>query len=574
MQQTSPQPNVFATGGTGGLPLRFWVLVVLTGIGTGLGAAALMLLLRAVQHAAFSYHSGDFLHAVQRSPYSRRVLVLLGAGALVGVGRRLLRFAPGGHGGELSEAIWFRSGRMPFLQTIARGALSMVLVGLGASIGRKGAPKQTGAAIAGKLAEWARLSPAQCRLLTACGAGAGMAAVYNVPFGGALFALEVLLGSLALPLVLPALATSLIATAVAWISLPMQPTYSVPTYHLAGADIGLAAVVGPLAGLASVAYVRAIGWAEARKPQGVWAIATPLLVFAALGSVAIVYPQLLGNGKDVVQLAFVGQMAVPLLAAVLILKPLATVACLGSGAPGGLFTPTMTYGAVLGALLGHAWAAVWPEAQIGSYAIIGAGAVLAASTQGPVSAIVLMLELTRRIDALMVPLMLAVAGATLVARLLDPRSIYSIRIKIGMAAAVPAAPARTRFDDRISDDYATVSSGAPYAAVLEHLLDQSGRGWPLYVLDEHGQLLGEIPARPAGMAASASPPLETATASDLALPVQALVSSMSAADVAARLDAAPAAELPVTDAASGRLIGVVRRKRPAGAADQARLNPG
>jgi chloride channel protein, CIC family len=106
----------------------------------------------------------------------------------------------------------------------------------------------------------------------------------------------------------------------------------------------------------------------------------------------------------------------------------ATAACLGGGAPGGLFTPTLTIGALFGALLGHGWATIWPSAPPGSYAIIGGAAVLAAAMQGPLAAVVLMLELTRAGDGLMVPILLAVTGATVVARRLGAPSIYSARL--------------------------------------------------------------------------------------------------------------------------------------------------
>jgi H+/Cl- antiporter ClcA len=148
-----------------------------------------------------------------------------------------------------------------------------------------------------------------------------------------------------------------------------------------------------------------------------------------LGVLAIAFPQLLGNGKDTVQLAFSDQFSIGLLLLLPVLKLLTTVASLRCGASGGLFTPTMTIGALLGGALGHAWSHIWPGTlhQSGSYAVTGAAAVLAAATQGPLSSLVLVLELTRRVDATMVPLLLAVIGAALAARRLESRSIYSSR---------------------------------------------------------------------------------------------------------------------------------------------------
>jgi CIC family chloride channel protein len=435
----SAQPNVPGRGIVASYGPRFWVLVALIGVGAGLGGALLMELLRGVQHLAWSYHGGaaiegeSFLEAVEHTSAARRVLVLALGGVVAGGGAMLL--ARWASTGEVSEAIWLRNGRLPLIGSLARAVQSIVIVGLGASLGREAAPQQTGAAIASALSDWARLPDWQRRLLVACGAGAGMAAVYNVPLGGALFALEVMLGTLTLPLVLPALATALIATAVAWVALPTHPTYTIPSYGVNGSQIVWAAIVGPLAGLAAVAYIRLIARAHALRPTGLTRMTAPVLVFTALGAVAIAYPQVLGNGRNVVQLAFTARLSVTLLAVLLVLKPLVTAACLGSGAQGGLFTPTLAYGVLLGGLLGQGWSQIWPGAPLGGYAIIGGAAVLGASMQGPVAAVVLLLELTGRADGLMVPVLLAVVEATVLARMLGAPSIYSARLAHSPQAA-------------------------------------------------------------------------------------------------------------------------------------------
>jgi H+/Cl- antiporter ClcA len=117
-----------------------------------------------------------------------------------------------------------------------------------------------------------------------------------------------------------------------------------------------------------------------------------------------------------------------LLLALLALKPAATAFCIRGGIPGGLFTPSLTAGALLGAFLGHAWGWIWPGVSPGLFALLGAGAVVAATTQGPVSAVVLMMELTARDRSFMLPLLIIVALATLIARSIEPRSIYDARL--------------------------------------------------------------------------------------------------------------------------------------------------
>jgi CIC family chloride channel protein len=144
-------------------------------------------------------------------------------------------------------------------------------------------------------------------------------------------------------------------------------------------------------------------------------------VFAALGGLAVAFPALLGNGKGMAQLAFDGALAAAPLAALVVLKPLATGACLASGAIGGLLTPALATGAALGALTGSAWELLWPGGASAGYAAIGAAAVLATTQRAPLCAIVLVLELTHSALVISLPIMLAVGGAMATARLLERR---------------------------------------------------------------------------------------------------------------------------------------------------------
>ena len=423
--------------------IRFWLMVILTGIGTGIGAAVLTRLLQVVQH--FMWPGGDtsLLDAASSAGAARHILILVAAGLLTGMGQLVLVRLESGNGIDISAAIWFEAGRLPPVRTLGSALLSVVVVGMGASLGREGAPKQTGAVVANALADRASLSDEQRRLLVACGAGAGMAAAYGVPLGGALFALEVLRGALALRFILPALATSLVATAVSWLVLPDAPTYAIPAYVSSTSVVIWALVAGPIAGVVSVGYVRAIAWADHNRPTGWRRIVAPTLALGSVGVASIWFPQILGNGKDVAQLAFTGQVATGLLLVLVMLKPAATLLCLGSGTPGGLFTPSLTLGALLGGILGAAWSQLWPGVPPGLFAVIGAAAVLAATTQGPISTVVLMMELTGRDRSFIVPLLLAVATATLIARSIEPRSIYDARltdeqVRARMASREPA----------------------------------------------------------------------------------------------------------------------------------------
>ena len=337
---SSYQPNVPGRGIVAGYTARFWAIVVLLGVITGVLASALVELLRLVEHIAYGYRRGPFLDGVKASVGWRHFVALETAAVIVIVSGLVLGRPRGSEATEVSESLWLSEGRLPLLSSLARGAIAIITVGLGSSMGRESAPQLAGSAVASWLSEFEQLPVWQRRLLVASGAGAGFAAIYDVPLGGALFALEVLLGTVALPFVLPALATSVISTAVAWITLGIRPTYSLPHYLLhPGPQLLFALLAGPIIGFAAVGWVRAVKLATRLRPKRWGRFVAPVVVFGALAVVSLQYPELLGNGKGVVQAEALGSYSFGLLVVLLALKPLATTACLAAGSPGGLFTP-------------------------------------------------------------------------------------------------------------------------------------------------------------------------------------------------------------------------------------------
>ncbi len=454
-----PQGNVTGLGIVASYTPRFWALVVGIGVIDGAAAAALIGLLRLTERLTYGVRTHTLLEAANAAPNWRRVAALLGAAVIVTIGLRVLGRASTG-GTEVSEALWLRSGKLAFVQSIARGVMSIVSVGMGVSLGREAAPQLAGAATASKVSEWAQLPVWQRRLLVAAGAGAGFAAVYNVPLGGTLLALEVMLGTLALPLVLPALLMSLTATSVAWIFLGTAPTYHVATDGFHVSQLVFAALMGPIIGVLATIWTRLIAAANRARPSRTGRWFAPTGAFLVLALVSLQYPQLLGNGHGIVQLAIVGSFSLGLLIVLMILKPLVTAMCIASGSPGGLFTPTFAVGVLVAGVGGAIWGHVWHGAVPGSYVLIGGGAFLAAAMQGPLSGAVLVLELTRHFDQLMVPTLLSVVVATVVSRRLGAASIYSARLASGeLLKASPTANAASlatvyALDEALPEDFA------------------------------------------------------------------------------------------------------------------------
>jgi chloride channel protein, CIC family len=408
-------------GAAGTLTPRFWILAAATGVAAGIGAIVTMAILRAVQHAAFDYHSGEYSTAAAAHGDLRLMLVLVGGGIVAGIGGWVIHAHLGGHGGSPTAAVWSGRDDLSVSRTMVSGALSEVVIGMGASLGREAAPQHAGAAFGAWLGRRFGLPREQRMLLIACGAGAGVGAVYNVPLAGALFAAELYLGSITLSTVAPALLTAAIATVVGWITLPTGSIYHVPLLPSPGpAMLAWSLLAGPL--------IRLIGWAGDRRPSGRARLARPPVAFAILGAASLAFPLLLGNGRDLAQFAFSGAGALGTLAALAVLKPLLTSLCLRSGAPGGLFTPTLSLGAVLGALFGHLMARLTPGADPALCAVAGAAAMLAAGMQAPIAAVAFTVELTGTVNASMVAILITVAGAVLVVRRLEARSIYSVRL--------------------------------------------------------------------------------------------------------------------------------------------------
>nr|WP_239556630.1 chloride channel protein [Dyella flava] len=307
--------------------------------------------------------------------------------------------------------------RTPIFSTIANALLQIITVGLGSPLGREGAPREVGATFAGWLSHRIGLTPQESRVMVACGAGAGLAAVYNVPLSGTLFTLEVLLGTFASPAAIPALLTSVIAATVAWVGLGNDAQYSVPVFELSDSLMAWSIMIGPIFGFAAYGFSRLEQSARRHAPHDWRLLPGCLAAFLIIGLVAIFYPELLGNGKGPIQLGFNDDVSLQLAATLLVLKVLVLLLSLRAGANGGLLTPGMSIGAMLAIVAGGLWNHAFPGVPLSAYAVVGAAAFLAASMRMPITAIVMALELTRVNHDYLFPVVFAVAGSSAALRI-------------------------------------------------------------------------------------------------------------------------------------------------------------
>jgi H+/Cl- antiporter ClcA len=328
---------------------------------------------------------------------------------------------------------------MPVVATMIHAVLQIVTVALGSPLGREVAPRELAADFATWLSGRAGLDPGYTRIMIACGAGAGLAAVYNVPLGGTLFTLEVLLGTFEVSALIPALTTSVIATAVAWIGLGNSCQYLVPPLSISVSLTTWSILTGPAFGLAAYLFVQATKTARARSPKDWHLLVWCAVVFPVIGLLAFRFPQLLGNGKGLAQAGFENDIGLKLALTLLSLRIAVIAGALRAGAAGGLLTPGLSIGGLLGIVLGSLWNHVWPAESLAAFAIVGSAAFLACSMKMPLTAIVLTFEFTRVGHDFLVPISLAVAGAfTVFQRALSARALTAKR-PVGSPQAVAVA---------------------------------------------------------------------------------------------------------------------------------------
>lgn len=454
-------------------------------------------------------------------------------------------------------------GRLHVYPSLLRSASSLCTIATGGSIGREGSMVQLAALGASILGSWVRLDAERLRLLVACGAAAGMTAAYNAPIAGAVFVSEIVLGSIAMstfgPIVIAAVVANIFMRALPG----YHPIYEVPRFiALSGCELPFVLALGVLCGVAGPLYFYLLKFFKRTFQQSGLSLPSRLGIGGALaGLVSVVEPQVWGNGYSVVNGLLHQPLSWAAVASVLLWKLIATAFTTGSGAIGGIFTPTLVIGAALGYLSGVAIHTVFPASSSLPfvYAIVGMGAFLGATTRAPLTAILMVFEMTAAYQ-IVLPLMAACVVSFAVARLFDDAAMYEITVRRGETLLSRRRLRTMQVSALLRPAMTVVRLTSEIAEIRDIFLNHAVKH--VYVVDESNRYQGAISLKDMSECVARSGP-DCPTAKDLlrrdTLPV--LFSDMPIKETLSPFLAFHGERLPVIERAGkgARLIGVVHK---------------
>lgn len=476
-------------------------LSVAVGLLAAGGAVALRWALHAVQLVAMG--GDDPVALAAQLPWWQLLLAPVAGGLLVGPLVHFLAREAKGHGvPEVMRAVQLEGGLIRPRVALVKAAASALTIGSGGSCGREGPIAQIGASLGSLLAQRVGAPRTRMRLLTAAGAGAGIAATFDAPIAGAFFALEVVLGNFSMECFGPIVVASAVATVSARVGLGTTPTLTPGLEHglQHPGELLAYAVLGLLAAGVAVLFGRGLVRTEElferlRLPE--WS--KPALGALAVGAIACAgAPEVLGNGDGVVEGLLSWSTAVPwrVLLLLLLLKLVATWCTLGSGGSGGVFFPSLYLGAVLGALAGKLAGVALPfqTSSPGAYALVGMAAVASAAAHAPITMAIMVFELTDDY-AIITPLLVAASIAAIVARGLQRESIYTLKLARRGVSLHRGLEAMIMHDLRVEDvmrrhEHEAVLPGAPLSEVLRRFLDV--RTETIYVVGAEREYVGVV----------------------------------------------------------------------------------
>jgi CIC family chloride channel protein len=507
--------------------------------------------------------SADILESAGGTPMWRIVLMPAVGGLLVGPLVWFFARDAGGHGvPEVIQALLMRGGRIRGRVALVKGTAASLTLGSGGSAGREGPMIQIGASLGSVIAQWGRLSEEGVRTLVAAGAAGGLAAAFNAPIAGSLFALEVVLGDFAIASFSPVVMAGVAATAVSRAVYGDAQVFDIPAYTLNSAlEFVPYTLLGLLAGFVAVGftiflYGQERTWEKVDVPP--WF--RPALGGLVVGAFALLFPEVLGIGHLAMDRMLEGQVGIGLLLALVVMKIVATSLTLGSGGSGGVFVPSLFVGSALGGAIGTAVARWAPFAHggPGAYALVGMGALVAATSHAPLTGIVIMFELTGDYEIIL-PVMLACILSTVVASSLKEESIYTQKLKWkGITLRQGREETILRHlsvRSVLRRDYRSFPEDAPLPGLLGDALGSPQTTFPIVGAD--GELAGVIRVQDLHRALDDRSALEgVLVAADLGSPTRTLGEDDTVEEALDQLTETGADLLPVVDG-QDRLVGVV-----------------
>lgn len=391
--------------------LRLCLYTFLIGVGTGLGAAGLVWLMHAIEQLVYGQHEGNVAIVTEGTTSVQRFVGIVLAGLIAGPAWAIVRT----HASPIRSVEEGMAGiKMPVLPTLANVVLQMSTVAAGSSVGRENAPREAGAMMASQLSSALKIDAKTRRILVAAAAGAGLGAVYHIPLAGAIFSLEILLGSVSVTAIMVVLACSAVATVTSGIIVGTNPLYNTVNLSEGWGNLAAAVLLGVVCGTAGLVFRTTAAHAEAKAPKGwhaAWAIP---VAFAVVGTISIWVPQVLGNGRIAASEVLQAHPMLSTVSLILAVKVFAVLITFRSGAVGGVLTPGFAIGALFGFLCGSfVQPALMPSLPLSDFAILGAAAFLSASMSAPLFALIVTVEFTGQSSEAYLALFLAAATASL-----------------------------------------------------------------------------------------------------------------------------------------------------------------
>ena len=473
------------------------VLAIFVGLLSGLGAVGFIGLIRLLK-GGFWWNWGDYTGYVAGDITSILIPLLPALGGLMlGPISAIFPKEAKGHGvPEVMEAVVLKGGVLKLRTVFIRAIASAICIGSGGSAGREGPIAQIGSAIGSYAGQVFRMSSNNVRTLLGCGAAGGIAATFNAPIAGSLFAMEIILGDWNVGTFSPVIISSVIATTISRHLLGNEPAFTVPLYQMVNpVEIVFYIILGLLAGLAALLFIHVLDFSEEYFEEKIkihpWL--KPAGGGLILGSIGLVFPQIFGNGYASMGDALMGRMAFGLMLTLIFLKILATSLTLGSGGSGGVFAPSLYIGAMLGGAFGSIVHSLFPTvtATKGAYALVGMGATVAAAAHAPLTNILILFELTGDYHIIL-PIMVSCIMSHLVIRGLSPHSIYSIRLhKRGItieAGREVNVLQSLRVRDVMTADVEVIKEDMPFREITRHFTQSKYSNFP--VVNREGELTG------------------------------------------------------------------------------------